>query len=242
MLELRTYTRAELEVIFHTDRTDSFRRSLSRAGYTFESGGRGQGYWIKITGLPEPPSEFKLFAKREFAAGPQTDFETMQKFLFLLSYHEEYRYYPATYQAIFLKEVYNIEITDQTLRNWKKKLTELNWIAIDTDDVKYYACRKGEKPSGMESENYKAAWRQFYDRVSKGEDADVVRGSIYHQNEGMPRRQFGFAENGIELKKLQELRKKIIVRRLNCQKPRQELIVPPPDAETSALLRNLNGV
>lgn len=41
MLELRTYTRAELEAIFHTDRTDSFRRSLTRAGYTFKSGGRG---------------------------------------------------------------------------------------------------------------------------------------------------------------------------------------------------------
>ena len=56
----------------------------------------------------------------------------------------------------------------------------LNWIAIDTDDVKYYACRKGQRPSGMESENYKAAWKQFYDRVSKGEDAGAVRSSIYH--------------------------------------------------------------
>lgn len=94
--------------------------------------------------------------------------------------HEEYRYYPATYQAQFLKEVYQIDVTDETLRNWKNKLIELNWIAIDTEDVRYYACRKGQKPSGMESENYKAAWRQFYDRVAKGEDADVVRSSIYH--------------------------------------------------------------
>lgn len=37
----RTYSRAELEAIFYTDRTDSIKRSLTRAGYTFESGGRG---------------------------------------------------------------------------------------------------------------------------------------------------------------------------------------------------------
>lgn len=58
-------------------------------------------------------------------------------------------------------------------------MTELNWIAIDTDDIKYYACRKGQKPSGMESENYKEAWRQFYKRVADGENADMVRSSIY---------------------------------------------------------------
>lgn len=204
--DIRTYTRAELQEIFHTDRTDIYRNTLKRAGYTFESGGRGQGYWIKITGLPEPPSEFEKFAKREFSCGPQTDFEAMQRFLFLLFFDKEYRYFPATYQKQFLKNHYQIEVSDETLRNWKKKLIELGWIAIDTDDAKYYACRKGQKPRGIEGEIHKAAWKQFYDRVSKGEDAGMVRGSIYHQNEGMPRKQFGFAENGIESEKLQELR------------------------------------
>lgn len=130
----------------------------------------------------------------------------MQKFLFLLFYHKEYRYYPATYQAQFLKEVFRVKISDQTLRNWKKKLIELNWIAIDTDDIKYFACRHGQRPIGMDSRNYKAAWRQFYDRVADGEDPGMVRSSIYYQNKGMPRRQFGFAENGINTDKLNKLR------------------------------------
>lgn len=207
MLELKTYNRAELQEIFHSDDTDVYRGRLRRAGYTFESGGRKQSYWIRITGLPESPSEFEQFAKREFSSGPQTKIEAMQKFLFLLFYHEEYRYFPATYQAQFLKEVFQIEVTDQTLRNWKKKLIGLNWIAIDTQDMKYYACNKGQRPRGIDGEIHKAAWKQFYDRVSKGEDAGDVRRSIYYQNGGMPRKQFGFAENGIEFRKLQELRK-----------------------------------
>ena len=70
-LQLRTYTRAELEEIFHTTRTDTIKRSLQRAGYTFESGGRGKEFTITITGLPEPPTPFEAFAKREFACGPQ---------------------------------------------------------------------------------------------------------------------------------------------------------------------------
>ena len=206
-LEQRTYTRAELQEIFHSDDTDVYKGRLTRAGYVFEKGGRGPGYWIKITGLPKPPSEFEKFAKREFSSGPQTKLEVMQKFLFLLFYHEEYKYFPATYQAQFLKEVFRIKVSDQTLRNWKRKLIELNWIAIDNQDIRYYTCRRGQRPSGIEGEIHKAAWRQFYARVSKGEDAREVRRSIYYQNEGMPRRQFGFAENGIEFTKLQELRK-----------------------------------
>lgn len=204
--ELRTYTRAELREIFHSDRTDLYRNRLRGAGYTFEKGGRGEGYWIKITGIPKPPSEFEKFARREFSCGPQTKIEAMQKFLFLLFYHEEYRYYPATYQKIFLEEVYQIEVSDQTLRNWKKKLIALNWIAIDEQDVKYYACNKGRRPREMEMEIYRSAWVQFYDRVSKGEDAGDVRIDIYHQNRGMPRKQFGFAENTLECDKMQELR------------------------------------
>lgn len=38
--QLRTYSRAELEEIFHTTRTDSMTRSLERAGYQFKSAGR----------------------------------------------------------------------------------------------------------------------------------------------------------------------------------------------------------
>lgn len=40
-LEIKAYTRAELQEIFHSGRTDVYRSRLNRAGYTFESAGRG---------------------------------------------------------------------------------------------------------------------------------------------------------------------------------------------------------
>ena len=98
LLEQRTYSRTELEELFFTNRTDSIKRSLSRAGYCFESAGRGKNFTISITALPQP-TPFKEFAEREFACGPQTNFEAMETFFSLLLFHSEFRYFPATYQA-----------------------------------------------------------------------------------------------------------------------------------------------
>ena len=39
--DIRTYTRAELQEIFQSNDTDVYRKALKRAGYTFESAGRG---------------------------------------------------------------------------------------------------------------------------------------------------------------------------------------------------------
>ena len=208
-LQLRTYTREELEEIFSTTRTDSIKRSLQRAGYTFESGGRGKGYTITITGLPDPPTPFEEFARREFECGPQTRIEDMETFFSLLFFHPDFRYYPGTYQSIFMKDNLNIHISAQTLRNWKKKLIDLNWIALDETDCRYYACRKEQKPTEMEMEQYKRSWRKFYEKVARGADPSAERKEIYYKNGGMPRKQCGFAENGVEYEKIDELRKSL---------------------------------
>lgn len=103
-LEQRVYTRAELQEIFQSDDTDVYRGYLKRAGYTFESGGRGQSYWIKITGLPELPSEFEKFAKREFSCGPQTNFKAMKTYLFLLFNYPDFEFLPSNHQfRVFVK-------------------------------------------------------------------------------------------------------------------------------------------
>lgn len=205
-LQLRTYTRAELEEIFHTTRTDTIKRSLQRAGYTFESGGRGKEFTITITGLPEPPAPFEVFAKREFACGPQTDFPAMQQHFFLLFYHPEYQFLPSNHQAKFLETNYGITVSDQSLRNWQKLLINRNWITKDKENVKYYLCRKGERPREMQEKEYRTAWREFYARLGAGESGDELRKEIYYKYGGMPRKQCGLIENALEQDKIQELR------------------------------------
>lgn len=205
LLELKTYSRHELEQLFHTSRTDSIRRSLERAGYTFQSSGRGKTYQIQITALPSPPSEFAAFAQKHFDCGEQTNFDVMKLYLYLLFYHSEFRYFPAVYQSQYIKENYSIEISDQTLRNWRRKLEEKNLISTDEEDTRFYACRREQKPRAITEEEHKSAWREFYSRFEAGEHPDEVRKEIYYKNDGMPRKQYGFSENALEHEILAEL-------------------------------------
>lgn len=205
--EQRTYTRAELQEIFKSDDTDVYRKALKRMGYIIESGGKMQNYWIKIIGLPEPPSEFEKFAKREFSSGPQTNFKAMEAHLFLLFYEPEYQFLPSNHQAKYLERNYNIEVTDQSLRNWQNLLIERNWIAKDKEKIKYFLCRKGVPPREITEEEYKKAWHKYFALTAKKVDRSTALHIIYEDCEGMPRKQCGFAENGIEFRKLQELGK-----------------------------------
>ena len=168
---LRSYTRAELETIFHTSRIDSIKRSLKRAGYKFETGGRGKDSWIRIVALPEPPTPFETFAKREFNCGPQTNFQAMEAHLFLLFYHPEYQFLPSNHQAKYLEDNYRITVSDQSLRNWQNLLIKKNWIAKDTDKVRYCLCRNGEPPREIAEEEYKKSLAQILCPYRRGSRA-----------------------------------------------------------------------
>ena len=205
-MDLRTYTRAELREIFHTDRTDLYRNKLKRSGYTFESGGQRERYWIKITGLPEPPSEFEKFARREFACGPQTNFKAMETHFFLLFYEPEYQFLPSNHQAKYLEDYYKIKVSDQSLRNWQNLLLERNWIAKDKDKVKYCLCRKGMTPREITETEYKKAWHKYFALTVGGISRGTALHIIYEDCGGMPRKQVGFIENALKQDKLQELR------------------------------------
>lgn len=112
---------------------------------------------------------------------------------------------PSNHQAKFLETNYGIDVSDQSLRNWQKLLTDRNWIIQDKENVKYYLCRKGERPREMPEEEYKKAWQEFYTRLGAGESGDELRKEIYYKYGGMPRKQYGLIENALEREKLQEL-------------------------------------
>lgn len=205
-LEMRAYSRIELEEIFHTSRTDVFRKKLAQAGYTFEATGRGKGYTITITGLPEPPPPFEIFVKREFNCGPQTNFKGMETHFFLLLYEPEYQFLPSNHQAKYLEKNHNISISDASLRNWQNLLIKKNWIAKDSSKVKYVLCRKGKAPKEITEEKYKHLWHKYFLLTENGVNRSTALHIIYEENKGMPRRQVGLTENALTQDKLQELR------------------------------------
>ncbi len=203
---MRTYSREELEKIFNTDRTDTIKKRLERAGYGFENGGRGKDYWIKITALPEPPSAYEEFMRREFGYGPQTKLAEAEVLFGLLLTDNDFCYHPATYQSQLLKEQFGVELSAQTIRNWRKKLKGKNWFIDNESDCRYVLCRKGVKPEEIDAEVYKAAWREFFEAVRNGADPGQMRQRIYWRYGGMPRKQAKFTENALEQVKINELR------------------------------------
>ncbi len=205
-MELREYHRAELEEIFKTSRTDSITRSLKRAGYTYTTSGRCENYTITITALPEPPAPFEVFVKREFNCGPQTNFKAMQTHLFLLFYHPDYQFLPSNHQAKFLLDNYGIKVSDQSLRNWQNLLIDKNWIAKDKEHVKYVLCRKGESPREITRDEYIKAWQRYFALIADKVPRSTALHIIYTECGGMPRKQYGIAENALQQEKLQELR------------------------------------
>lgn len=92
------------------------------------------------------------------------------------------------------------------MRNWQKLLINRNWITKDKENVKYYLCRKRERPREMQEKEYRTAWREFYARLGAGESGDELRKEIYYKYGGMPRKQCGLIENALEQDKIQELR------------------------------------
>jgi hypothetical protein len=96
--------------------------------------------------LPTPPTAFETFVKREFNCGAQTDFKAMQQHFSSLFNEPEYQFLPSNHQTRFLKEHYGITVSDQSLRNWQRLLTDKNWIIEDSEKVKYYLCRKDSPP------------------------------------------------------------------------------------------------
>ena len=129
----------------------------------------------------------------------------MELYFCLLFYHAEFRYYPAVYQSQYIKENYAVDISDQSLRNWRRLLEKKNLIASDTEDTKFYACKKEMKPRAITGEEHKKAWREFYSRLEAGENPDTARKDVYYKNNGMPRKQLGFSENALEHEILSEL-------------------------------------
>ena len=178
------------------------KRSLSRAGYTFTSSGRGKQYQITITGTP---NKFKEFAANELYYGEKTNFEGLTYYLYLLLSDEEFCYYPYNYQAEILKEKYNISVCGQTLSNWKRHLKNYEFIADNNE--KYFACKRNQKPREITKTLHDKSWKNFYEQLEHGGNAAELRQKIYYKCDGMPQKRYGFTENAIDQDKLNRLRK-----------------------------------
>lgn len=150
--------------------------------------GGGKEFTITITGLPEPPAPFEVFAKREFAVRPANRLPGDATTYLPLVLSPGISVFTIKPLGEVFGNDYGITVSDQSLRNWQKLLINRNWITKDKENVKYYLCRKGERPREMQEKEYRTAWREFYARLGAGESGDELRKEIYYKYGGMPQK------------------------------------------------------
>ena len=113
MLEKRKYTRSELIEIYKTDRLDAIKARIQRAGYIFQSSGRGKDYTMEILDLPKE-DELKQYCREILGFSAQTDFTKLKYFLFFFLQNEEFMTLQFNQMAQVMRD-HGITISEQTL-------------------------------------------------------------------------------------------------------------------------------
>lgn len=167
MLNIKTYTKADLVDLFNTDRLDSIKRTLTRLGYEFTTKGKGDTYRLTITNTPSP---FKMFCIEELGFAASTDFNKLESFLYSYFCDDEIRDLPLAAMERVFSEIADA-IERHTLSKWVKQLKSLDLIHTDTTDPIYYVSFTiGDKiyTEEIDEVKYKAAWIAYWNARNTG--------------------------------------------------------------------------
>lgn len=205
MLELKTYTRAELVEIFKTERLDSIKDKLKRHGYEYVLSGRAERVTLTVTKKPSP---FRDYCIKELGFAPQTHFHKLQPFLYRFAFGEDFRQLPMTEMARQMKD--EISICDDTINSYIQQLIANDIVYRDESNFNYYVIstdRNGNKTTKrIDKETYNKAWAIYRDEKAKGNKeaykiACASVGGNLHKNGVMLENAFG-KQKFDELKKI----------------------------------------
>ena len=131
-IEVRNYSRNEMAELLKVEITDShFSRKvqsiLTKWGYSFVYSRKA----IQITAAPSTAQErLNELLIREFNLDIQIDIGKFATFVYLLM-DEEFSSMPFGERANVMKQDYNIEVSEITLKRWYKKLVDNNVVETD---------------------------------------------------------------------------------------------------------------
>lgn len=134
-IEVRNYSRTEMAELLKVEITDShFSRKvqsiLTKWGYSFVYSRKV----IQITAAPSTAQErLNELLIREFDLDIRIDIGKFATFVYLLM-DEEFSSMPFGERANVMKQDYNIEVSEITLKRWYKKLVDYN--AVETDRLR----------------------------------------------------------------------------------------------------------
>lgn len=137
-LELRAYSREEIALVLGVDLKDTnhFKRNieakLNKWGYSYEYSRKA------VTITRAPTSAYERLAEimiRNYDMDIRIDTFAFSTFLYSLVVFPEFVSMPWEERAIFLKDEFNVEVSDRTLRSWCARFFESGTL-IKNNDIK----------------------------------------------------------------------------------------------------------
>ena len=200
MLELRTYTKAELTEIFGTADSQGLKRKLQRYGIKFQTAGRGQRLTFTIIETADP---FKVFCIDELGYDGRTDFIKLRNFLYCYLNDDEFRAMPDEVKAHRMSKK-GKPMCRQTIAGYTAKLADQNLIDLNTGEYIYYFVYKDTQRIATHQE-YSAAWAIYWGAVKEGLPTREAIWLMRCEYGGVARKQAIPQINGIFLEKLNKL-------------------------------------
>lgn len=174
-LELKTYTKQELGIILGIPVDAHFARRiktlLNNCGYKYT-----YGKTITITYQPTTAIErFQEFVLRGLELDIRFNVYGFACFLDALITDIDFTAMPWAERVKVLKEDYEVEIDERTLRRWYTKLVDKNLVSKSPESAGFWMTiiADGETHRHkveQDDEEWKAYWTRFYELVKSGEE------------------------------------------------------------------------
>lgn len=163
MLEVKTYSYAEMVKELNTSDRQGITRKLKNYGIQFQTEGRGGRTKYHIISVP---NAFKLFCITELRIPAQACFEKLLYFYYYFFNDETFAGMPNQEQAnILMENLFNV--SRQTVANWTRYLNRAEYISFSNDECRYYAVNKevttGKKTyTEISRELYLRGWHKYW--------------------------------------------------------------------------------
>lgn len=202
MLEIRTYTKAEMVEILHTKDNQGIKRKLNNYGVEYSTSGRGENILFHIEKVSSL-YEFRVFCITELGITAQTDFHKFRNFLYYFLNDEKFQWLPDETIEARMKEE-GRPLTRQTVASYKDKLQKADLISLQGGGyVYYFAFQKQQRIATKEE--YDAAWREYWKDKEEYGYSDIAIDLMRERHGGVARKQAKADINGIYLPTLNKL-------------------------------------
>lgn len=163
MLQVRSYSFAELKEILGTKDKQATDRKLTRYGVEYYSTGWADNREYTITNIPDP---FRLYCVLTLGIPPQADFQKIRNFYYYFFCVEGFTDLPLIEMAKVMDDE-GVPASIQFISKWIEYLRHLDYINFTQSECEYYAISRDEANNRIcktiSRKEYVDAWAIYFE-------------------------------------------------------------------------------